>query len=66
MGDEMDNTGKNAGDLQVRIRRLTNLLAETQESIKTAIGVELEYGDYSAVERLKDLKVRIEEEINVE
>jgi hypothetical protein len=45
------------------LKSTTVLLQESLEAIGTAIGVELEYGDYGAVERLKNLKVRIENEI---
>lgn len=60
---EETSTLERTDELKTRIKRLTELLAETTDSIKAAIGVELEYGDYSAAERLRDLKGRIEKEI---
>jgi len=50
--------------LHDKINDLTVLLKEAHESVGIAIGVELEYGDYNAVERLKTLRARIENEVN--
>ena len=45
---EETSTLERTDELKTRIKRLTELLAETTDSIKAAIGVELEYGDYPA------------------
>jgi len=47
-----------------KIDNLIALLKESHESVGVAIGVELEYGDYAAAERLRDLRSRIEFEVN--
>lgn len=50
-------------DLELRVDALVSLLKEARESVYVAIGLELEYADYSSAERLRMLKQKIEEEI---
>ena len=50
-------------DLVRKVESITSLLAEAYETIGVAIGVEVEYGDYAAAEKLKDLRKRVEKEL---
>lgn len=61
----MDFSIEDDSNLVKKIKTMTSLLREAHEYVGVAIGVELEYGDYVSVERLKNLRKRIEEEISL-
>ncbi|NDE16644.1 hypothetical protein EBZ80_17105 [bacterium] len=46
--------------LKIEVVNLKNLLREVCPALKSAVGAELDYGDYSAAVKFRDLKVKIE------
>ena len=61
--NKFDGLVQEKEDLKLRVNKLVSLLKEARESVHVAIGLELEYADYSSAERLRTLKKKIEEEI---
>lgn len=61
--NNLDELVQEKEDLKLRVNTLVSLLKEARESVHAAIGLELEYADYSSAERLRSLKMKIEEEI---
>ena len=61
--NKFDELVQEKEDLKLRVNKLVSLLKEARESVHVAIGLELEYADYSSAERLRTLKQKIEEEI---
>jgi hypothetical protein len=59
----LDNLLIERDELKSRVSSLVALLKESHEAVGIAVGVELEYGDYPAAERFKDLRLRIEREV---
>jgi RNase H-fold protein (predicted Holliday junction resolvase) len=61
--NKLDELVQEKEDLKLRVNALISLLKEARESVHVAIGLELEYADYPSAERLRSLKLKIEEEI---
>jgi len=61
--NNVDELVQEREDLKLRVTTLVSLLKEARESVHAAIGLELEYADYPSAERLRSLKMKIEEEI---